>query len=329
MKTNKKNIIIPALMMAVGLGLVGSISGTVAWYQYSTRVTTSYIGASAKCTESLQISLTGEDNAYVSELKTADIKAAATENCNGEAFQPVTSAAAHATAVVSGAQSYAYKGHPMYQNFEYSTWQDAPVNSYLQYDLYFRVLDVDGAEAGQEAYIAKKLYFEDFVINFTGNAGASETAFKDALRFQFDQINGSASSILLSNTARSSMKLGGKLDLNGDGNFDKTHAYEWQDATETVYGDESLVQTTAAIADYKGTLTNGKLVAGSNELGTTVAAASGAYAKASALHFKVTMWLEGWDATGTTAATSIWDAIDYIGSFQIGMTFGITPYGEE
>ena len=44
MKTNKKNIIIPALMMAVGLGLVGSISGTVAWYQYSTRVNVAYLG---------------------------------------------------------------------------------------------------------------------------------------------------------------------------------------------------------------------------------------------------------------------------------------------
>ena len=326
MKTNKKNIIIPALMMAVGLGLVGSISGTVAWYQYSTRVTTSYIGASAKCTESLQVSLTGVDNEFVSELETADIIAAATANdTDGSDFQPVTSAAAHATAVVSGAQTYAFKGHPMYQNFAYDTWQDAPANSYLQYDLYFRVLDVDGAAT--KSYIAKKLYFEDFVINFTGtNSGASTTAFKDALRFQFDQVNGTAKSTLLSNTARSAMKLGGSLDLNGDGEFDQTHAYEWETATDAVYGNESLTQTTAAFADYKGTLTNGKLVAGSNELGTTVA---GTYSAASALHFKVTIWLEGWDATGTTAATSIWDAKDYIGSFQIGMTFGVTPYGEE
>lgn len=328
MKTNKKHIIIPALMMAVGLGLVGSISGTVAWYQYSTRVTTSYVGASAKCTENLQVSLTGEDNAYVSELKTSDIIAAAAANADGSKLQPVTNANGHATAVVAGAETYTMKGHPIYQNFLYDKWQSAPEDSYLQFDLYFRVLDVDGKAT--KTYLAKKLYFEDFTLNFTAQSGAeptpSATAFKDAMRFEFEQVNDSKQSILMSRTARSNMALGAKLDLNGDGNFDKTKGYEWEgEQTAVEYGDKTKVQTSHAFSDYVApTSDDGVLapIAATKALGTTTA---GEYAQNTALHFKVTVWLEGWDATGETEATSIWNARDYIGSFQLGMTFGVTP----
>ena len=42
MKMNK--IIIPAAMLAVGVALVGSISSTLAWYQYSTKAQAAFIG---------------------------------------------------------------------------------------------------------------------------------------------------------------------------------------------------------------------------------------------------------------------------------------------
>ena len=138
MKTNKKHIIIPALMMSVGVGLVGSISGTVAWYQYSTRVQTSYMSASAKCAENLQISLTGEDDDYHTELTSAQIKTGAQlvdtadetkGKWDGSNFQPVTP---------GNKTDGSMYGHPIYQNFAYSTWQSAPKQSYLKYDLYFR-----------------------------------------------------------------------------------------------------------------------------------------------------------------------------------------------
>ena len=123
-------------MMSVGVGLVGSISGTVAWYQYSTRVTTSFMGNSTKCSENLQISLDGTN--FKSELIKSEIAAAAKANKKGSNFQPVTPGALTTSGVGN------MYGHPMYQNFDYSTWQAAPANSYLQYDLWFRVLDVNG-----------------------------------------------------------------------------------------------------------------------------------------------------------------------------------------
>ena len=92
-------------------------------------------------------------------------------------------------------------------------------------------------------------------------------------------------------------------------------------------GNESFVQNYAAFDNYTADPSSGSLDAtGVSPLGTTVA---GAYSSASALHYTVTIWLEGWHATGNTAATSIWSAADYLGKFQLGMRFGITDYGQE
>ncbi len=56
MKTNIfSKVAVTMMTVALGAGVVGSISGTVAWFQYSTRSTVSYQGASAHCTENLQI----------------------------------------------------------------------------------------------------------------------------------------------------------------------------------------------------------------------------------------------------------------------------------
>lgn len=330
MKMNKQKIIVSTLALAMGAALAGSVSGTVAWYQYSTRATTSYVGTSAKCGENLQISLDGTN--FKSELLQADFSANARADKKGADLKPITFGETTTSGTTNAADPASdatkpYK-HPKYQNFAYNTWGTADANSYLQYDLYFRVLDVDGAAT--PVYIAKKLYFEDFTLNFTPTNGeGSTTAFKDALRVQFDQVTpDGAKRILLSNTARDAMKLGAKLDLNGDGNYDKTKAYEWDAApVETVYGDASLTQTTEAYSAYVSPVENGSLNPGETKsLGTTVA---GSYSSGTALHFVVTVWLEGWDATGETAGTSIWDAKDYIGSFQLGMTFGITDYGQE
>ncbi len=319
-----KKIIVSTLALAMGAALAGSVSGTVAWYQYSTRATTSYIGSSAKCGENLQISLDGTN--FKSELLISDFASKARADKKGTALLPITFGAGQVVGETAAADpaltaTVPYQ-HPKYQNFAYGTWGTADANSYLQYDLYFRVLDVDGAAAADANYLAKNIYFEDLTLNFTPTGTpANANAFKDALRIQFDQVSGTgAKRILLSNTARTSLKLGGKLDLNGDTIDDKVKGYVFGDTdtrADGVYGDESILQNTETYATYKGTLSNGSLTAGTKALGKTVA---GAYDSGTALHFVVTVWLEGWDGT------QIWDAKDYIGTFQLGMTFGITDY---
>lgn len=70
MKLNKK-IIFPAFALLAGVSLVGSISGTVAWYQYSTRANASYIGSSAGVIGNLQVRLPGGE--WGPQVRTDDV----------------------------------------------------------------------------------------------------------------------------------------------------------------------------------------------------------------------------------------------------------------
>ena len=51
----KKKIIVPALALLAGVSLAGSITSTVAWYQYSTRTQAAYLGVSGGTSENLQM----------------------------------------------------------------------------------------------------------------------------------------------------------------------------------------------------------------------------------------------------------------------------------
>ena len=53
--TSKKKIIVSALALAMGAALAGSISGSVAWYQYSTRAAAQIAGTAAGTVGSLQV----------------------------------------------------------------------------------------------------------------------------------------------------------------------------------------------------------------------------------------------------------------------------------
>lgn len=54
MKLNKK-VFIPVLSTALGLSVIGGITGAVAWYQYNSKVNTSFVGASVADTGVLQL----------------------------------------------------------------------------------------------------------------------------------------------------------------------------------------------------------------------------------------------------------------------------------
>ena len=67
----KNRIIVPALSLLVGITLAGSISGTIAWYQYSTRANAAYLGMSGGTTGNLQLRLDGGE--WLTRLTKNDI----------------------------------------------------------------------------------------------------------------------------------------------------------------------------------------------------------------------------------------------------------------
>ena len=81
MKTNLfSKVAVTMMTVALGAGIVGSISGTVAWFQYSTRSTVAFTGTSAHCTANLQIRVVkagqGDEDGWKSDLVASDITAA-------------------------------------------------------------------------------------------------------------------------------------------------------------------------------------------------------------------------------------------------------------
>ena len=81
-------MIIPAFALLAGASLVGSISGTIAWYQYSTRTNVSYIGTSAGTIGNLQVRLAGGD--WGTQISIQDVEDYLLAQGIGQKVEPVT-----------------------------------------------------------------------------------------------------------------------------------------------------------------------------------------------------------------------------------------------
>jgi hypothetical protein len=258
MKINKAKLLVGTLAIAAVAATVGSISGTVAWFQYSTRVTAAYEGATAHCTENLQIRLyqpavaeeDDGDHVYDKPGEHAAIPAVSSEwkqdllstdittflsNANVRG----TTAANKLTPVTSGklaadtVPTKLYK-NPIYQYAATSSWGEADATDYIDLPLQFRVLDVNG-NSTTETYLAKKIYLSD--ITFAAKVAAKDIS--SALRVVVD--NGAADATAFKQTFSkdgTAVTVGGNLDLNNDKVIDKVEGYEWDTSRANVkYGD--------------------------------------------------------------------------------------------
>lgn len=166
MKTRKIKLAAIMLSSARGLAFIGSIGGTIAWYQYSTLATAAVSGSSAKCTENLQVAVgTGEGLTFKSSLTTNDI-ANYLKTTRAEADQetvtvlkPVTAGNQERNATLNG-----LKSNPVYQHGPYTDWEDAVNTDYVTFPLTFRVLDIDGNSSNTLLNRDSKLGLSDITI---------------------------------------------------------------------------------------------------------------------------------------------------------------------
>lgn len=328
MKINNKKIIVSTLALAMGAALAGSVSGTVAWFQYSTRAQASYIGTTAHCSELLEVTATksnvalGESPSWKSELSASDINAVAYDTTNhvGDDIVPITAGGMASDAALP---TNFYK-NPLYQEIDMAKWGTATVANYVQFDLHFHVKDVDGKNT--VTYLAKKLYLTDLSIVSLNDAGDG-TDTLDIYKAIRVHIAVGTSYTLFANGVTSTTTAGA-LDLNGDGNNDKASYYEWNTPAsnpDLSYGsklnDEAVASTTQSSINAAGSgvlasdVDPYSIVAGTNgELGNITAVEDG-------LTAKVTIWLEGWTQLGGTPS-AMWDPATYIGQkFGVGFRF--------
>ena len=90
MKKNLSKVIVPTLAIAIGAAIAGSISGTVAWYQYSTRVNVAYLGTSAGTSGNLYLRIKGT-NQWLTNLSHGAIADYLQAEGIGQKVQPITS----------------------------------------------------------------------------------------------------------------------------------------------------------------------------------------------------------------------------------------------
>lgn len=351
MKMNK--IIIPAAMMAVGIALVGSVSSTLAWYQFSTKAQAAYIGTSVGETENLEIKVKDGDPVnneqafkWVSNAKSADVAKLVSEGY-GTNVLPLTPAAYDATTNASG--NYA-KNVAAPANFYHSINRNvaghdaygsyATTANYVQFKLNIRYNKASLGASTTNAYLAKKLSLVDLTIvsDKEVNNAAVENDLWKAVRVHISSTDNNATSPVAYNKlfARSSTsKIAattenvaegevitntyGNLDTDNDGDYDTGWNYEWENAgAAIVYGVDGSKQT--AINAAYGDL--------DEQVGVIPANAE------NGVELTVTIWIEGWqklsgipagnkdDTTSTTDSSAMWDPDAYINAhFKVGLRF--------
>lgn len=307
MKINKAKLLVGTLAIASVAATVGSISGTVAWFQYSTRASVSYQGATAHCSESLEIRIRHDSEStypWKTELAAADVTAylsnatsAATPGIarkNATSLTPVTSGVLAANAFPAASTYNAvpqlYR-NPIYQHFLYTEWEAATAEDYVLIPLQVRVRDIDGT--ANKVLKDKKIYISDVHLDGAINNG-TKTDITSALRMSVRAYpsatsSGAASFVQTYSTTGSEVEVFGQLDLNNDNNLDGDDTYSWDTNTPKNYGADSGVAKSTANTKVAND-SNAYSITDSTPtalIGTTVEADK-------VINVDVLVYLEGW-----------------------------------
>lgn len=317
MKTCKIKLGAIMLSSARGLAFIGSIGGTIAWYQYSTLATAAVSGSSAKCTENLQVAVgTGEGLTFKSSLTTNDISnylkttRAGADQETVTVLKPVTAGNQEKDATLN-----ALKSNPVYQHGPYTDWEDAVNTDYVTFPLTFRVLDIDGNSGNTLLNRDSKLGLSDITIegkDVAGNEAEGKTDISSAIRVHFSSKNGTADVNRLVSKAGGETVTHGHLDLNGDGADDTMAKYEWDNNSTAIdYGSAGSKETSYSAAEM------------STKDGIDYTNYIGVIPASQTLTVNVTIFREGWQVL-EGSATAIWDATKVIGAnYRVGRSFEI------
>ena len=240
MKNSLAKIVVPTLAICLGAALVGSISGTVAWYQYSTRASTAYLGTSAGTSENLRVRIKGtntdQDDKWTSQLTKEAIQAYLGAD---KKVQPITSGNMVKDAALSGT----FWKNPVRsfedQVFDYNQWLEADTSMYVEIPLEFCYTEKDGvkdADLKDERLLAKDVYLSDLLIQEDYQNDEDQdnlkkdlsTAIRVHLSASYEeegeggQMEAKTSNKLISKNG-GTILTAGHLDLDGDGEMDKVN----------------------------------------------------------------------------------------------------------
>ena len=255
MKINKK-VLIPVFATAMGLSVVGGISGAVAWYQYNTKVSASWMGVTTADGGVLQI----WDETESKWVRDAGF------GTGSEELHPVTFGAMAADAALP---AKAYK-HPEAGVATMTDWDEATGDEYVTFTVKVRAQKLN-ASTGEFEPVAADVKLDEMVIN---SVTSGKTDVADAVRVH---ISDGTNNKLFSKTG-TACDTHGQLDLDKDGDPDVVggyKAFDDYDDTPIEYGDDGAQQSNSITALEDQVLFHVDASAEGKEL-------------------TITIWLEGW-----------------------------------
>ena len=313
-----KSLVIASLTTLVGASLAGTITSTLAWFQYATTAQVAYTGTTSHCSKLLKISSDGGNN-WVSDVVLSD-----------STFAPITTG----EQVKDEALPEHFYAQPDKGQGAYSNWSYASADTYAQYDILVKVNDVSDTSS----QLQNDVYLTDVTIMDANN----NLDLSNAVRVHVATTYGSNQhKYFLFAKSVEQTAVGGYLDVDSDGAYD-TYGYEW-DNSRIIYGkvtdDGNGGFTPALQTSYLPS--NSSIIASqtsngdiNTETGTvigTTSSTSGQY-----LRVTITIWLEGWallqhgvSTNVQTSNTQIWNSAKYTSKdFHVGLTFGVKLHSD-
>lgn len=234
MPINKTKFVVAALITCSAAALAGSISSTIAWYQYSARVSAVYLGASAGSKGNLRLRIKGTEN-WTNDLTYIDVADYLRAQDKGQLVTPITSGPMNADDAIKtndNGEMVFYQnpdgGVPTERvGYDNISWKAADDSMYVSIplELSFRSEDKNG-----QAFLEKDVYISELLIqgDWKNNQNNKEDL-SGATRVHISSYQSNDQSQNHKDTAfnRLISKNGGTvltegyLDLDGDGDLDE------------------------------------------------------------------------------------------------------------
>lgn len=250
---------ITILGLSTALSLVGSISGTIAWYAYSTRALVSYTGTSVQSTTQLQIGI--KSDVVVNFTTNSDLIEDVTfeGDSNHYYFMKVGSGGLPAAIINDylSTKGYATNILEPLSSYGYATGQNinlrnrpttnrpsdvptaAEITKYVEIPFVFRVF---AANAGTSSFVADRDIFLSGATaiaapNLEGNTDGNEI--HNSIRLYVDRTNGDNYILNPSSTTNGRTKCAGVLNLTGGRSGSQHYDYD-NDPTSPTFMKEYL-----------------------------------------------------------------------------------------
>lgn len=232
MKINKVKFVVTALSICSAAALVGSISSTIAWYQFSTRISAVFLGASTGKNANLKLRIKGT-NGWTSDLTYRDVNNYLSSINKGQDVVPITSGVMGADdpiKVDDQGKMIFYdnpdEDHVERVAYDNASWRRANDSMYVSIPL--EISYIENTDAGNK-HIEKDVYISNLTIqedirnksNSNDVKGDLSTAVRVHISaYQSNDPQNTAFNRLISKNG-GTILTEGHLDLDGDGDLDE------------------------------------------------------------------------------------------------------------